>query len=135
MGKSETVRVVVSPKSAELTIGLSRADGVPGTIQIGGTLFEAGTINVIRGAQIELWINGLKKATTTTLTTDGGRYLFSYTFGAGSFDIYTRFPGDATYWVDDSPLVVGIYAKIGTELTIDVNPLAGAPPLDRKSVV
>lgn len=127
MGKSRVVRVVVSPKSAELTIGLSRADGVPGVIRVYGSLFEAGTINLIRGATIELWVNGLKRATTTT--TIDGRYTFNYTVGVGSYEFWTKFIGDDIHFPDTSPFLQGIYAKIETVLSIDVNPLFGAPPL------
>lgn len=127
MGKSRVVRVVVSPKSSELTIGLSRADGTPGSIMVYGSLFEAGTLNLIRGAIIELWVNGLQRATTTT--TIEGRYTFNYTVGVGSYEFWTKFNGDDTHFPDTSPFLQASYAKIETILTIDVNPLFGDPPL------
>jgi len=129
MGKSRTVTVTVIKAGAELTIGLDRVSGFPGTIQILGSLYEAGTINVIRSATVELYINGLKVATTTTSSSNGGRYSFSHAFGVGVYDVFTVFPGNETYLMDQSDLVRPEYAKVDTDLTIDVNPLAGAPPL------
>ncbi len=127
MGKSRVVKVSISRKSSELTLGIDRAGGVPGNVVLYGSLFEAGTINLIRNATVDLWVTGMKKATTTTGI--DGRYQFNYTVGAASYDFYTSFPGNTTYFPDDSPLVQGSYAKIGTDLTIDVNPTYGAPPL------
>ena len=129
MGSSRTVRVVVSPKSADLTISLNPADGPPGTVKIEGMLTEGYT--PIEQRTIELWVNGLKKTTTKTSSLAGrrGEYWFDYTVGVGSYDFYTRFPGDATYMAVDSDLRQGTYSKIGTDLTIDVNPMYGRPPL------
>jgi len=132
MGKSKTVKVIVSPKSAELTIGLDRTKGLPGIVKIYGALYAAGTINVIRGATIELWVNGLKKATATTDTS--GRYRFNYTVASGEYDFFTKFTGNSTYFPDDSPFVHGFYSKVLTSLSIDVNPLFGAPPLAIKII-
>lgn len=127
MGKSRTVRVTVSPKSAELTIGLDRAGGTPGVVKFYGSLFQAGTIILIRAATVELWVNGTKRATTTTGTE--GRYHFDFTVAAGSYNFYTRFPGNSTYLADDSPPLQGAYAKLAVGFDIDVNPTFGAPPL------
>jgi len=127
MGKSRTVSVTVSPKSAELTIGLDRAGGLPGVVKFYGSLFQAGTIILIRGATVELWVNGVKVKTTTTGIL--GRYHFDYTVGAGIYDFFSRFPGNDTYLPDDSPRLQGVYSKIPASLSIDVNPTFGAPPL------
>jgi len=127
MGKSRVVKVMVSMKSSDLRITLSRVDGLPGSIKISGVLYDASLTKVITGARIELWIDGLHKASTTTSFL--GMYAFNYTFGDKTYDVYTHFPGNDTYFADSSPLVRPTFAKVGTNITIDVNPLFGAPPL------
>lgn len=127
MGKSRVVKVTVSMKSSDLRMTLSRVDGLPGTIKISGVLYDASLTSVIRGARIELYIDGIMKASTTTSFL--GMYAFNYKFGDKTYDVYTHFPGNDTYFADNSPLVRPTFAKVGTTVTIDVNPTFGAPPL------
>lgn len=127
MVRSATESVTVSKVSSELTIGLSRVDGPPGDINIGGTLFKAGTTVIIRGATVDLWVNGLYQGSDTT--DSSGRYLFTEPFEEGLYDVYTSWDGDDTYWPDSSPLVTAEYGKIATAISIIVSPPSGAPPL------
>jgi len=127
MGKSRVVKVTVSLKSSDLRMTLSRVSGLPGTIKISGTLQDAETYRVIIGARIELYVDGMMRASTTTSLL--GMYAFNYKFGDKTYDVYTHFPGNVTYFSDNSPLVRPTFAKVGTTVTIDVNPLFGAPPL------
>lgn len=127
MGRSRTVTVSVIETRTEVTIGLDRDSGFPGVVKMYGSLFVAGTINLIRYKTIELWVNGVKGPTTSTGSE--GRYHFDYTVGVGTYDFYARFPGDGLYLADNSPTVTGTYAKVATDITIDVNPLAGGGPL------
>ena len=127
MVRSVTKTVTVTKVSSELTIGLSRSEGPPGDISILGSLFKGGTIVVIPGATVELYVNGIY--TGSTITNSSGRYLFTASFEEGSYDIYTRWDGNDTYWQDTSPVVYAEYAKIGTGISINVSPTSGAPPL------
>jgi len=127
MGKSRTVTVTVSRTSTELTIGLDRYDGTPGVINVLGSLYVAGTTNVLRGKTIQLLVAGSPLATTTTDLS--GRYKFTFSVSAQRYSFQAKFAGDASYEADWSPVVVGEYGKIGTDLTIDVNPMFGDAPL------
>ncbi len=127
MGKSRVVTVSVSKTPTEVTIGLDRYDGTPGTINVFGSLFEAGTTIVLRGKTIQLLVAGSLMSSTTT--DSSGRYKFTFVVGAQRYSFQAKFPGDASYAPDWSPLKIGDYGKIGTSLTIDVNPTAGGAPL------
>jgi len=127
MGKSRTVTVTVTKTGTELTIGLDRYEGTPGVINVLGSLYKAGTINILRGKTIQLFVAGSPLATTTTDL--NGRYRFTFSVGAERYSFQAKFPGDASYASSSSPLVIGDYGKIGTSLTIDVNPIAGGAPL------
>ncbi len=127
MGKSRTVTVTVTKTGTEVTIGLDKYDGTPGIIKVLGSLYEKGTINVLRGKTVQILIGGALGATVTTDT--NGRYRYTFVASTGRYSFQAKFPGDASYAPDYSPLVVGEYGKIGTSLTIDVNPTAGRSPL------
>jgi len=127
MGKSRVVTVSVTKTPTEVTIGLDRYDGTPGTVNVLGALYEKGTSKVLSGKSIQILIGGAPAATVTTGT--DGRYRYTFVASAGRYSFQAKFPGDASYAPDWSPLVIGEYGKIGTDLTIDVNPLAGSAPL------
>ncbi|GAG95892.1 unnamed protein product [marine sediment metagenome] len=127
MGKSRTVSVTVTKTRTEVTIGLDKYDGTPGTINVLGALYEAGTIKVLRGKPVQILIGGAPAATVTTDT--NGRYRYTFVASAQRYSFQAKFAGDATYAPDYSPVVIGEYGKIGTTLTIDVNPIAGGSPL------
>jgi len=127
MGKSRVVTVSVTKTPTEVTIGLDKYDGTPGVINVFGALFEAGTTKVLRGKTVQILIGGSLGATVTTGT--DGRYRYTFVASTGRYSFQAKFPGDASYAPDWSPLVIGEYGKIGTDLTIDVNPLAGGAPL------
>ena len=127
MGKSRVVTVSVTKTGTEVTIGLDRYDGTPGVINVLGALYKAGTTNVIPGKTIQLLIGGAPGASTTT--DSSGRYKFTFTVAPDRYSFQAKFAGDANYQADWSPLVIGEYGKIGTSLTIDVNPMFGQAPL------
>jgi len=130
MGRSRTVTVTVTEvvaKDTEVTLGISRSSGVPGTILITGKLFIATTINVVPGKSIDILVNGAKVISKITAST--GIYSYNYTVGSGSYTFQARFNGDADYNPDYSPVVTGTYAKIDTDVTMDVNPTYGEEPL------
>ena len=127
MVRSTMETVTVSKLNSDLTAALERSSGPPGDVDILGTLWEAGQLVVIRNATVELYINGSYKGSVTT--DNYGRYTFTYGFPEGSFDIYTSWDGDDTYWSDVSPLVKGTYAKIPAAISISKSPSEGAPPL------
>lgn len=128
MGKSRTVTVSVTKTGSELTIGLDRYEGTPGNVKIIGSLFKAGTINILRGKLITLMVKGVDVKTATTDTS--GRYHFDYTVTAGRFSFQTKFLGDVSYGPDYSPVVIGEYGKRLTGFyELNINPLAGASPL------
>ena len=130
MGRSRTVTVTVTEvvaKDTEVTLGISRSSGVPGTITMTGKLFIAGTINVVPGKSIDILVNGSKVTSRTTAST--GIYSYNLTVSSGSYTFQARFNGDADYNPDYSPVVTGTYAKIDTDLTMDVNPTYGEEPL------
>jgi len=128
MGKSRTVTVTVSRKSSVLRIDVNKVSGTPGTIKISGKLKGPGIIEPIASGNIELWVNGSRSG-KTTWTNILGDYSFNYVVESGSYTFQTKWYGNTTYDGDESPLVVGAYAKIDTDITIDVNPTFGAPPL------
>lgn len=127
MVRSATEGVTVTKLSSELTIGLSRYSGPPGDVDILGSLFKAGTLVVIPGATVKLYVNGIYQGSDTT--NSSGRYLFTVDFDEGSYSIYTEFMGNDTYWPDTSPPVEASYGKIQAAITISVSPSSGAPPL------
>ena len=127
MGKSRVVTVSVTKTSTEVTIRLTRYDGTPGSINVVGTLYVAGTTRILRGKTIQLLIGGAPGGTTTT--DFFGKYKFTFVVSAQRYSFQAKFPGDASYEPDWSPLVIGEYSKIGTDLTIDVNPTFGDAPL------
>ena len=127
MVRSVTEGVTVTKVSSELTIGLSRDDGPPGDITIGGKLFKAGSFVIVRGATVKLYVNGIYQASDTT--NDFGLYQFVVDFDEGDYDIYTSWDGNDTYYEDTSPGVDATYSKIQAAISISVSPSTGAPPL------
>jgi len=131
MVQSATESVIVTKSASELTVGLDRYSGFPGDISILGSLYKAGTIVVIPGATVNLYVNG--QYTGSVITNSSGRYLFEATVEEGSYTIYTQWAGNDTYLGDTSPSVTGTYAKIQAAITISVSPSSGAPPVTTRT--
>lgn len=128
MGRSNTIIVSVIETATEVTIGLDRSSGFPGAVMVLGSLFKAGTINILAGKSIDLLVNGAKVA--STVTNSSGRYSFNYTAASGHYSFQARFNGDGLYTADWSPVVTGDYAKVSTSFYgLDISPLVSGGPV------
>jgi len=127
MVKSQTEYVTVTKLNSELNIDLSRTSGPPGDVIIGGYLWKAGTTHAIPNEEVEVYVNGAYEA--SAFTNIYGRYALTIDFPAGSYSIFTSWDGNATYYQDASPPVVAVYGKIQADITINVSPSSGAPPV------
>ncbi len=127
MVRSATKGVTVTKLSSELFISLDRYDGPPGDVVISGVLRKLGSLIVIRGATVKLYVSGIYQKSDTT--DDFGRYQFVVDFDAGLYHVYSSWDGDDTYYPDTSPNQVVEYTKIQAAITITVSPPSGAPPL------
>ena len=127
MVRSTTRTVTVSMLNSELSMVVDRLDGPPGNIAVRGALFDPVNAIVIPGERVELWVDGSYKG--YDVTDAYGTYSITHDFPEGTFDIYTSWDGNATYWGDATAPVTGVYEKIPAAITMNSPPQREHLPL------